>query len=129
MNSYSNKTLSRSEVSLMRLARNATDHYQLNNHLVGWKFTRATMVDDLNFVPVFGEMVADRIENSWTWTGSTYSGKLRSRWIYLSFCTIRLIYGGLHLLAWNAPLHSKTESIMWRVSSLTIMLSGPALGL
>lgn len=35
-------------------------------------------------------------------------------------------YGALHMLAWNAPLHSTTELILWRSAALYIMIFGPA---
>jgi len=34
------------------------------------------------------------------------------------------LYGGLHLLAWNAPFRSRTEEWLWRSSGISIMASG-----
>lgn len=38
-----------------------------------------------------------------------------------------LIYGGLHLVAWAAPFASKTERILWRMSALDVVATGPVL--
>lgn len=32
-----------------------------------------------------------------------------------------VIYGGLHMLAWNAPFQTKTEQALWRISAPTMM--------
>jgi hypothetical protein len=34
--------------------------------------------------------------------------------------TIGILYGGIHLLAWNAPFHSKHEQILWRTSGILV---------
>jgi hypothetical protein len=34
------------------------------------------------------------------------------------------LYGGLHLLAWNAPFRSRMEEWLWRSSGISIMASG-----
>jgi hypothetical protein len=35
-----------------------------------------------------------------------------------------LVYGGLHLLAWNAPFHTPFASILWKISGITIASLG-----
>ena len=35
-----------------------------------------------------------------------------------------LLYGGLHLLAWNAPFPSKVEQVLWRFSGIVCAISG-----
>ena len=35
-----------------------------------------------------------------------------------------LLYGGLHLLAWNAPFASRVEQVSWRLSGTYIAGSG-----
>ena len=37
------------------------------------------------------------------------------------------LYGGLHLLAWDAPFVSRAEKVVWRFSGTFIASSGPAL--
>lgn len=43
-----------------------------------------------------------------------------------ALCISATIYGGLHLLAWNYPFNSPIHELLWRVSGLTIVASGPA---
>jgi hypothetical protein len=49
------------------------------------------------------------------------SGFLSMLW---SFLIAGLVYGALHLVAWNAPFPSRTEATLWRLSGLTLFLSG-----
>lgn len=49
------------------------------------------------------------------------SGYLSMLW---SFLIAGLVYGALHLVAWNAPFPSRTEATLWRLSGLTLSLSG-----
>lgn len=44
----------------------------------------------------------------------------------LAFTFAGLAYGGLHLLAWNAPFASEPQRLLWRVSATSIAASGPA---
>jgi len=44
--------------------------------------------------------------------------EITKKWsLYLGFSITGLIYGGLHCLAWNAPLTSQTERALWRLAS------------
>lgn len=40
-----------------------------------------------------------------------------SHWLAMSAAA--LLYGGLHLLAWNAPFHAPIHSLLWKVSGIT----------
>jgi hypothetical protein len=42
----------------------------------------------------------------------------------LGFIISGFLYGGLHLLAWNAPFRSRTEEWVWRSSGISIVASG-----
>lgn len=44
--------------------------------------------------------------------------------IYLGFSISGFIYGGLHCLAWNAPLTSNTERLIWRLASTMTASTG-----
>lgn len=46
-------------------------------------------------------------------------------WMFSSFTLAGILYGALHLLAWNASFTSKPQDILWRVSGIAIALSGP----
>lgn len=45
--------------------------------------------------------------------------------LIVSIIISAFLYGGLHLLAWNAPFRSRTEEWLWRSSGISIMASGP----
>jgi hypothetical protein len=44
--------------------------------------------------------------------------------IWLGFSFAGLVYGGLHLLAWNAPFPSRLENKLWRSSGILLASSG-----
>ncbi|KAK1760067.1 hypothetical protein QBC47DRAFT_231 [Echria macrotheca] len=37
-----------------------------------------------------------------------------------------IVYGGLHMTAWNAPFPTDAQSLLWKVSSITLMAVGAA---
>jgi len=41
-----------------------------------------------------------------------------------TFLVAGLSYGLLHLSAWRAPFHSKVEAVLWRISAITLCISG-----
>ena len=42
----------------------------------------------------------------------------------IGFCLAGLFYGGVHLLVWNRSFRNETENLLWKISNLTILLSG-----
>jgi len=38
-----------------------------------------------------------------------------------------LLYGGLHLVAWNAPFQTRTQKLLWRISAICIAGAGPGI--
>ena len=69
--------------------------------------------------------VCDRMRN---WSISSNSGEsYYDSDFFIQFLTATLagsLYGGLHLLAWNAPFASWQEQTLWRVSGILIASSG-----
>jgi hypothetical protein len=45
-------------------------------------------------------------------------GGSKTLWIF--FFLFSTLYGGLHLLAWDAPFSNKTERLLWRMSALVV---------
>jgi hypothetical protein len=45
----------------------------------------------------------------------------------IALISASLIYGGLHLLAWDAPFVSHKQTILWKTSALAIVASGPVI--
>lgn len=46
---------------------------------------------------------------------------------YIGLAMAGALYGGMHLLAWNAPFASRSEELLWRISGLLLMTSGPVI--
>jgi len=44
---------------------------------------------------------------------------------FITLISLGVIYGGLHMVAWDAHFPSYAEQILWRVSALTITVSSP----
>jgi hypothetical protein len=44
--------------------------------------------------------------------------------IFIGFSAAGILYGGLHLLAWTAPFHSRTHAVLWRVAAVNLAASG-----
>jgi hypothetical protein len=49
----------------------------------------------------------------------------RFAWMTVGATLVGTCYGGLHLVAWETPFASRTEAILWRAASVTIMAAGP----
>ena len=41
--------------------------------------------------------------------------------LFLGFLLSGAVYGSIHMLAWNGPLHTEVELLLWRIASLTLM--------
>ena len=49
-------------------------------------------------------------------------------WTFSAFALAGILYGGFHLLAWNAPFTSTSQRTLWRVSGIVIAASAPLVG-
>ncbi|THV64358.1 hypothetical protein D6D28_09968 [Aureobasidium pullulans] len=43
----------------------------------------------------------------------------------ITLVIVALVYGGLHLLAWNAPFHTRIEETLWKISGISVASIGP----
>ena len=43
----------------------------------------------------------------------------------ITLVIVALVYGGLHLLAWNAPFHTRVEETLWKISGIFVASIGP----
>lgn len=43
----------------------------------------------------------------------------------ITLSIVALVYGGLHLLAWNAPFNTRVEGILWKISGISVTSIGP----
>jgi hypothetical protein len=44
--------------------------------------------------------------------------------VVVSMMIANIVYGGVHLLAWDGPLPSRTQLFLWRISAITISAPG-----
>jgi hypothetical protein len=44
-----------------------------------------------------------------------------------AFTVAGLMYGGLHLLAWNAPFNGRVQELLWNISGIAVISSGLSL--
>jgi hypothetical protein len=42
----------------------------------------------------------------------------------LAMSAAAIVYGGLHMLTWNAPFHNSIHGLLWRISAITIASLG-----
>ncbi|PVH97583.1 hypothetical protein DM02DRAFT_684776, partial [Periconia macrospinosa] len=49
----------------------------------------------------------------------------RTGWVLAGIWIAGIVYGGLHLLAWNAPFPTLAQQLLWRISTTTLTASGP----
>jgi hypothetical protein len=77
------------------------------------------------------EYVAPRVRNWPHSDGSCNEVDTDGMPILLAFLFAGVAYGGLHLLAWDPPVATSTEVLMWRISGITLAVFGaaPILGL
>ncbi|KAK3984083.1 hypothetical protein QBC44DRAFT_337640 [Cladorrhinum sp. PSN332] len=69
------------------------------------------------------ESVAPRVSNFPGSAGTIFHTDLDTS-IYLSLLVAGLAYGGLHLLAWNPPVKTLAETIIWRVAAFCVTAYG-----
>lgn len=69
--------------------------------------------------------------NEWPRLGSADSDGIyvRSTSLLIGLAAAGIIYGAMHLLAWSAPFASNAEAVVWRLSAIILIASGPAFAL
>jgi len=78
--------------------------------------------DELNwYMPWFVDRVRNLPGSSGSWSTSDTA-------MILSLFVAGLAYGGLHLLAWNPPVRTATETLIWRASGVGTIAYGTAAG-
>ncbi|THW34039.1 hypothetical protein D6D21_09758 [Aureobasidium pullulans] len=88
-----------------RLERTSESRYELRSHFSG-----------------------HRVRN---WSLSRYSVtcavEFKERLSSITLSVVALVYGGLHLFAWNAPFHTRIEELLWKISGIVVASIGPVL--
>ena len=108
--------LSPTTITRWRLAYQAIKTYHLENDVISRHNTLSYVYDQ-------GSRLRARIPNHLSLMGS------KPRDIWLSFAAAGFLYGGLHMLAWDAPFSSRVEQTLWRISASAVtmapLLAGP----
>lgn len=104
--------LSPSTILRWKLAHEAIGRYDLEDDIID-RACRSDLYDQ-------DSRVKARIGNLLPLLGS------RAYEVWLGFAVAGVLYGGLHMLAWNAPFSSRLEQILWRVASSAVTF-GPLL--
>jgi hypothetical protein len=122
-----------SDLECMRLALPALQKYNMIEYdQCIWDRYMTDGITGSKYIPTirweYGEyiwgdkgMIRDRVENTGGYAGHQETSFQR---LYMVFSLASLCYGGLHLLAWNAPLASNIQRTLWRISATS--LAGPA---
>lgn len=81
----------------------------------GWRFKM--------FTPTLGSIHSRRyLQRARNWPNTElYYAKIH---VKTTFLALAFLYGALHNLAWTTDFHSRTEQLLWRISSPTIMGAG-----
>jgi hypothetical protein len=66
-----------------------------------------------------GGMIKPGRKKNWKLPSFRTTARQFLAWVVLISSSV--IYGGLHMLAWNASFQTKTEKILWRISAPTMM--------
>jgi hypothetical protein len=72
-----------------------------------------------------GSKIKSGRKSNWKLPGDLTTTREFLAWVVLISSSV--IYGGLHMLAWNASFQTKTEQILWRISAPTVMGYGVAI--
>ncbi|KAL9102697.1 MAG: hypothetical protein Q9163_002188 [Psora crenata] len=103
--------LSLTTVERWRLAHSAIHRYALLDDLRTRHGNRLGLPfhDD-------GSRLKDRIPNH-----VSIFGSFRFFDVWMGFAAAGITYGGLHLLAWNAPFQTPLEAVLWRIASCSLI--------
>jgi len=99
-----------STIARWQLAHDAIERYQLKDEVTSRHHLRSEVYDE-------DSRVKARIPNTLSLIGS------RPYEVWLGFAVAGLLYGGLHLLAWNAPFSSRLEQIVWWVAASSVTIT------
>lgn len=69
------------------------------------------------------EYIVSRVQNWPDSEGSCQDSDINGVTVLMSLLVIGAAYGALHLLAWNPPVSSHTQILMWRISGITLAVS------
>jgi hypothetical protein len=106
---FAHVDLAPGEIRCLDLAERACERWQLeiNNSFLKFRSALKTSISDWSF---------DNVDIS-DWELS------------IGIALAGLLYGCLHISAWNAPFKPPLQALLWRLSAVTLSASGPVIGL
>lgn len=116
--------LSSADITRLRMAKECYERYPL---LVRYP-DNASPTDRLRENDWFHSWMDDRI-NDLPISDSSYHLGPAGHAMLLTLFVAGLAYGGLHLLAWNPPVRTTVETVIWRVSGISIIVYGAVPGI
>jgi hypothetical protein len=126
-------TLTVSDILRLRLARDSYQKYPtLLRHPEGRDYKKPYLQHPNQAHQIWlNEYIVARVRN-WPFSkngGDVIEGDAYT--ILFGLLIAGLAYGGLHLLAWNPPVTTTAEVLMWRISGITVTVFGsiPFVGL
>lgn len=99
--------LSPATITRWHLAHTAIKRYNLSDDVLSRQWNRSSLYDQ-------DSRVKARIGNLLPLIGS------RPLEVWLGFAVAGVLYGGLHMLAWDAPFESRAEQILWRIAASSV---------
>lgn len=102
--------LSPVDLARWKLAHEAIERYHLEDDLSWRHYVRSDLYDE-------DSRVKARVGNMLSLIGS------RPYEVWFGFAVAGFLYGGLHMLAWNAPFSSRLEQIFWRVAASSVTIT------
>lgn len=106
--------ISPADLARWKLAHEAIEKYRLEEDLRWRHYTRSDLYDE-------DSRVKARIGNLLSLIGS------KPYEVWFGFAVAGFLYGGLHMLAWNAAFSSRLEQVLWRVAASSVTITPIAL--
>lgn len=102
--------LSPADLTRWTLSHEAVAKYRLEEDLRWRHYTRSDLYDE-------DSRVKARVGNLLSLIGS------KPYEVWFGFAVAGFLYGGLHLLAWNAAFSSRLEQVLWRVAASSVTVT------
>lgn len=102
--------ISPADLTRWKLSHEAVEKYRLEEDLRWRHYTRSDLYDE-------DSRVKARIGNLLSLIGS------KPYEVWFGFAVAGFLYGGLHMLAWNAAFSSRLEQILWRVAASSVTVT------
>lgn len=114
--------LSAGDLVRFRLAQRCFEKYpQLARVVHTWGAAIPPSEDKWGYL----EWVTDRV-GDWPWNKTDYAADEMFGSFFPGLLFAGVAYGGLHLLAWDPPVRTQAEVLIWRISAIAAIAGGAA---